>query len=307
VKFAIRAFATLALILPVCPRAAAQMGQEDFSKCTGSINPARGNVSVIHITCPDDDNNLLVLDGPEGYLLVDHPEAASNAIVQKQLDGLGKRPVRFIVNTHWHYDHVGGNEIYAPDAVVVAHENVRARLMTQQKPWWSPIPIGPYPERAWPRITYRDALSIHFDGENVTLARYGVGHTDGDSIVYFENANLVDVGDLFHGKGHFSGGVDLAGIAKVLAAVVEKTNDRTIIVPGHGAISSRRDVAEYVDFLNDTIASVRAQIAAGKSDEEIQAAGLSEKWRNWPAEGNGGVRYFLHSIYNSLTNPDLNQ
>ncbi|HYL46216.1 MAG TPA: MBL fold metallo-hydrolase [Candidatus Limnocylindrales bacterium] len=306
-KFLLRSVATLALMLPVCPRAAAQMGQEDFSKCTGSINPVRGNVSVLRVTCPDDDNNLLVLDGPEGYLLVDHPEAASNAILQKLLDELGKRPVRFVVNTHWHYDHVGGNEIYAPGAVVVAHENVRARLMTQQKPWWSPTPIGPYPQRAWPRVSYRDELSIHFDGENVTLAHYGVGHTDGDSIVYFENANVVDVGDLFHGKGHFSGGADMQGIAKVLAAVVAKINDATIVVPGHGAISNRRDLAEYVNFLNDTIASMKEQIAAGKTDAEIQAAGLPEKWQAWPAVGQAAVREFLHYTYNSLTKPDLNQ
>lgn len=305
-KSAIRAMAVFALLLQAGP-VAAQMGQEDFSKCTGRTIPERGNVSFIHIACPDDDNNLIVLSGPEGLLLVDHPEAASNGIVQKQLDSLGKRPVRFLINTHWHYDHVGGNEIYGPETVIVAHENVRTRLMTQQRPWWSPTPIGPYQEKAWPRITYRDELAIYFDGEEVALAHYGIGHTDTDSIVYFEHANIVDVGDLFAGKGHYPGGVDMEGIAKSLSAVVEHTNDDTIIVPGHGAISTRRDVAEFVNFLNDTITTVKAQIAAGKSDQEIQAAGLPENWRSWPASGPAAARDFLHAVYKSVTKRDLNQ
>ena len=306
-KFTIRAIAALALILPSCPLAARQMGQTDFSKCTGRIVPLRGSVSVLEITGPDEHDNLTVLAGPEGYLLVDHPEAAANAIVQKALDELGKRPVRFLIDTHWHYDHVGGNEVYGPEAVIVAHENVRKRLMTKEMPWWSTTPIGPYPERAWPRITYREWLAIHFADQDVALEHYGNGHTDGDSVVYFQGANIVDVGDLFHGKGHFSGGADMEGLAKALSIVVEKTNDGTIIIPGHGEISNRRDVAEYVQFLNDSIASVRAQIAAGKTDKAIQAAGLQEKWKGWPAVGTEAVREFLHIIYKSLTEHDLNQ
>ena len=126
------------------------MGQTDFTKAETKITPVRGNITLIQIRTPQDYNNIIVLSGANGYLLVDHPEAAAHPIIQKALDDMGKRPVRFLLNTHWHYDHVGGNEFYGPDAIIVAHENVRKRLMTKQTPPWSPTPIGPYPERAWP-------------------------------------------------------------------------------------------------------------------------------------------------------------
>jgi cyclase len=137
-------------------------------------------------------------------LLVDHPELAANPAIQKMLDGLGKRPVKFLLNTHWHYDHVGGNAIYGPEAIVVAHENARKRLMT--KPYWLPNPIGPDAARAWPVITFRDKLSVHFADEDVEMDHYTNGHTDGDSVIYFAHANVVDVGDLFWGKGNVAGG-----------------------------------------------------------------------------------------------------
>jgi cyclase len=286
---------------------ALQLGATDYEKAETKIVPVRPNISVIQIKTPQDLNNIIVLAGPDGYLLVDHPEAAANPLVQKALDSLGKKPVRFLLNTHWHYDHVGGNEIYGPGAVIVAHENVRKRLMTAQKPFWSPVAIGPYPERAWPTITFRDSLTIHFAGEDIEMDHYANGHTDSDSMVYFDHANVAVLGDIYDGKGSLDSGADMEGIAKSLAAVLAHTNGETILITGHNdEFSNRADLATYLPLLNKTIDLVRGELAAGKSEKEVSDAGLPAFWAPWfaprplPAAHN-----FMSRIYKTLahTNP----
>jgi cyclase len=295
-------FAFLFLILVCGSASARQMGQTDYTKAQTKIVPLRGNLTLIRIETPEDLNNIVVLSGPDGYLMVDHPEVASHPIIQKALDDLGKRPVKFLLNTHWHYDHVGGNEIYGPDTIIVAQENVRKRLMTKQTPPWSPTPIGPYPERAWPRFTFRDSLTIHFDGEDIECSHYANGHTDGDSVAYFSGANVVVVGDIFDSKGGLAAGLDMEGIARSLSAVLEHINDDTIIVSGHGELENRRDLALYVSLLNETIARVRQEINASKSEKEIVDEGLPEIWKPWFAPKDVPREHdFMQRIYATLT------
>ena len=300
------AFALLPFFAP-CAAHAFQVGATDFTKAETKIIPVRANISVIQIRTPQDLNNILVLATPEGYLLVDHPEAVANPIVQKALDSLGKKPVRFLINTHWHYDHVGGNEIYGPDAVIVAHENVRKRMITRQTPYWSPAPIGPYPERAWPRITFRDSLTIHFAGDDIELDHYANGHTDSDSVVYFARENVAVLGDIYDGKGSLDSGADVEGIAHSLAAVLDRTNDDTILITGHNNdFSNRRDLAQYLPLLNETIAQVRRDIAAGKTEKEVSDAGLPAFWKPWFAPGPVPAAHnFMARVYKTLahTNP----
>jgi cyclase len=302
----LRAGLMLALLCVCRPACAFQVGTTDFTKGVTKVLPVRDNVTVIQIRTPQDLNNIVVLTGQDGYLLVDHPEPAANPAIQRALDDLGKRPVKFLLNTHWHYDHVGGNEIYGPDAIIVAHENVRKRLMTKQTPFWSPTPIGPYPERAWPRITFRDMVTIHFAGEDIEMDHYANGHTDTDSVVYFARANVVDVGDIYDGKGSYAGGADIEGIAHSLSAVLERINDDTVIITGHSEMSNRRELAEYVPLLNQTIALVRQEIAAGKSEKEVADAGLPEIWKPWfaPQAAPAG-RDFVRQIYATLNHTDI--
>jgi cyclase len=298
----LRCVAFLTAFIACRPMFAFQIGEADFTKAETKVIPVRGNITLIQIHVPQDVFHIAVLSGPEGYLLVDNPEAAGNPLVQKTLDDMGKRPVKFTLNTHWHYDHVGGNEIYGPDAIIVAQENVRKRLMTKQTPAWSPTPIGPYPERAWPRITFRDSLTIHFDGEDIEMDHYANGHTDGDSVVYFAQANVVDVGDIYDSKGGLAGGVDMEGIARSLSAVLERINDQTIIITGHSRLSNRSELAMFVPMLEQTIAHVRQEVAAGKSEKEIVDEGLPEIWKPWFAPEAVRVdRDFMRQIYTTVT------
>jgi cyclase len=197
---------------------------------------------------------------------------------------------------------------YPALALQMGQENVRKRLMTKQTPPWSPTPIGPYPERAWPRITFRDSLTVHFDGEDIELDHYANGHTDSDSVVYFAAANVVDVGDIFTSKGDLAGGIDMEGIAHSLTAVLARINDDTIIVSGHGELENRSDLALYVPLLSQTIEHVRQEIVAGKSEKEIAAEGLPAIWQPWFAPKPVPVEHdFIQRIYASLThtsNPD---
>ncbi|MGA2887202.1 MAG: MBL fold metallo-hydrolase [Terracidiphilus sp.] len=278
------------------------MGEVDFSKAEAKIIEVRGNIHLIEIRVPQGLYNIAVLSGPDGYLLVDHPEAAAYPMVQKALDDLGKRPVKFLLNTHWHYDHVGGNEIFGPDATIVAQENVRKRLMTKQRPPWSPTSIGPYPERAWPRITFRDSLTIHFDDEDIEMEHYANGHTDGDSVVYFARANVVDLGDIFAGQRNLTGGIDMEGTARSLSAVLDRINDETIVITGHGELSNRRDLSVYISLLEHTMVHVRKEISYGKTEKEIVDERLPEVWKPWFAPQAIPVdRDFMQAIYSTVT------
>ena len=311
-KVILRAVAILTLLFLCRPGCALQWllpDQSDFTKAVVKVIPVRSNITVIQIHTPQASFNMVVLAGPDGYLLVDHPESAANPAVQKALDGLGKRPVNFLLDTHWHYDHVGGNEIYGPGALIVAHENVRKRLMTKQSPYWSPKAIGPYPERAWPVITFRDMVTIHFAGEDIELDHYANGHTDSDSVVYFARANVVDVGDLFWSKGSVAGGADIEGIARSLSAVLDRINDDTVIITGHTEMSNRRDLAQYVRLLNESFALVRQEIAAGKSEKDVADAGLPQLWKPWFAPAPVPAEHeFMRGIYEALTHTNnLNQ
>jgi cyclase len=301
-KIIFHSWLILALLVVCRPVYAFQLGEADFTKAVTKVLPVRDNISVIQIRTPQDLNNIVVLAGADGYLMVDHPEPAANPAIQKALDDLGKRPVKFLLNTHWHYDHVGGNEIYGPDAIIVAHENVRKRLMTKQTPFWSPTPIGPYPERAWPRITFRDMITVHFAGEDIEMDHYANGHTDTDSVVYFARANVVAVGDIYDGKGSYASGADVEGIARSLSAVLDRINDDTVIITGHSEISNRRELAEYLPLLNQTIALVRKEIAAGKSEKDVADAGLPEIWKPWFAPHAVPAGHdFMRRIYATLT------
>ena len=286
-----------------------QPGESDFTKAETKVLPVSGNISLIQIRTPQAPFNIAVLAGPNGYLLVDHPEPAANPAIRKALDGMGKRPVKFLLNTHWHYDHVGGNAIYGPAAIIVAQENVRKRLITQQIPFWSRTPIGPYPKRAWPVITFRDMLTIHFAGEDVELDHYANGHTDGDSVVYFAHANVVAVGDIFLGKASVIGSADIEGIIHSLSAVLDRINDDTVIITGHNEMSNRRDLAQFVQFLNETVALVRREIAAGTSEKDVTEAGLHELWMPWYAPDAVPAEHeFMRGIYATLTHTNhLNQ
>jgi glyoxylase-like metal-dependent hydrolase (beta-lactamase superfamily II) len=232
--------------------------------------------------------NVVASVGDDGVLMIDddYREMAPAYIdALESLAGEGSSPA-FVLNTHWHFDHVGGNQTWGErGAVIVAHTNVRTRMGTRQEMKAMNRVVEASPASALPVVTFDDSLAVHFNGDDLEVQHYAAGHTDGDSVVYFTGQNVVHMGDLFF-NGFFpfvdigSGG-SVSGYVAAVAEVLSRADDTTVIVPGHGPLANKADLASYLGMLNATTALVREKLAAGESVESIAEAGLGEEWASW--------------------------
>ena len=276
--------------------AAAQ--ERDFSKVEIKAIPVAGKVQMLQGA----GGNIGVSVGSDGLLIVDDEFAPLAEKIRAALKGLGQGDLAFVLNTHWHFDHTGGNETFGPEATIVAHDNVRKRLEKGQALLGQQIP--PAPPKALPVITFGESLSIHFNGEEIRVLHYPRGHTDGDSIIFFTGSNVVHMGDHYF-AGFFpfvdleSGG-SLAGFTANIEKVLGQLPDDVKIIPGHGPLSTKADLRGYLAMLKETTAHVRQRIDAGKDLKAIQAEGLPGKWKEW---GNGFIKTedWIALIHTSLT------
>lgn len=221
--------------------------------------------------------NMGLSVGEDATFLVDDQFAPLTPKIQAAIADLTDRPVDFVFNTHWHFDHVGGNENFGEaGALIVAHDNVRERMSTDQflEAFNREVPASP-PE-ALPVVTFNDKVTMHLNGEAIRAFHTPHAHTDGDSIIYFEGANVFHMGDTFFHKlypfidGSSGGSVD--GVIEAANAVLAMTDAESIIIPGHGPLATRDDLRAYRDMLATVRDSVRAMIADGMSVEAVQAA-----------------------------------
>jgi cyclase len=203
--------------------------------------------------------------------------------VRKLKDG----PVRFVINTHYHPDHVGGNEpMRGAGAVIVAHETVRKRMSVDQFSKLMDRKLPAAPAAALPVVTFGDGVTLHWNGETIRVEHVAPAHTDGDSHIWFEKANVLHMGDTFV-NGFFpfidveSGG-DVAGFIESANRVLAKSNAKTKIVPGHGPLASQADLAKFRDMLVDVKARVEKGIKSGKTrDQFIAAKPLADLEAEW--------------------------
>lgn len=232
--------------------------------------------------------NVVASIGEDGVLIIDDDyeemvpayEAALTDLV-----GADANP-RFIINTHWHLDHVGGNLFWADrGAVVLAHSNVRERMSTRQEMKAFDRVVEASPAEALPVITYGDSLALHFNDDDIEVQHYASAHTDGDSVVYFTSENVVHMGDLFFKDGFpfvdLGSGGSVAGYIAAADAILARVDDATVIVPGHGSLADRADLQRYRDMLVTTSSAVQARLDAGESVDSIVEQGLGEEWAPW--------------------------
>ena len=255
------------------------VGAQDFSDVEIVTHHVAGSIYMLEGA----GGNIGVSAGPDGILIVDDQFAPLADKIRAALGELNKGELEFILNTHWHGDHTGGNEVFGAEAPIIAHHNVRKRLSTRQE-----RPSGarePAPEGAWPVITFGDALSVHFNDEEIEVIHVPTGHTDGDSVIYFTKSNVVHMGDqFFAGRFPF---VDLAsggtidGYLRNVATVLEKIPADAKIIPGHGPLSSVEDLRAFHDMLEETIGIVHRAVEAGKSLEQAKEEGFPEKYESW--------------------------
>ena len=220
--------------------------------------------------------NIGVSYGEDGTILVDDQFAPLTEKIQQAIAGLGASPTRFLVNTHWHGDHTGGNEAFAgAGASIMAHENVRIRLAEGGE--INGNAVAPRPAAALPVITYDHGMTLHVNGDTVEVMYLGGGHTDGDSIVFWRDANVIHMGDLFFFQFGWpfvdtdSGG-DVTNLLTSLSLAISMIDEDTVVIPGHGPIATRADLVAYRAMIAQGVDRIRPLIRDGMTLEEAKAA-----------------------------------
>ncbi len=272
-----------------------------FDDVKVELKTLRGGVHMI----TGAGGNIGVLTGPDGLLLVDDqfvPLAEKiQAVIAKADPKHGATAPHYVLNTHWHADHTSGNVHFGPRAEVVAHHNVRERLSKIQR-----LPrktYQPLPKTALPDVTYQSDMAIHFNGETIRLRHYPNAHTDGDSVVFFVNAQVVHMGDIFF-EGRFpfvdleSGG-SIQGVIAAIEDVLKRAPKEAIVIPGHGPASNIAGLERYLGMLKETVGLIRSRIAEGASEDDAVNAGLPKKygWLSWEFIS---TEKYVRALYRSL-------
>ncbi len=240
--------------------------------------------------------NIGVSVGADGVLIVDDQFAPLAGKIRAAIGELGGGDPTFILNTHFHGDHTGGNAHFGGKGVIVAHRNVRNRLVARR------VDDKPLPSAALPEITFDEGLSIHFNGEELRVVHFPNAHTDGDGAVFFTDSNVVHTGDLFF-NGRFPyvdlrGGGDVQGYIEAVRSLLKQIPPDARIIPGHGPLAEPADLRAALEMLETCVNLVKEAIGGGKTLEEVQAAGVPEKWQSW-GQGWMSTDRWLAIVYDS--------
>lgn len=269
--------------------------QQDVTVKTSKV---AGNVYILQ----GRGGNIGALVGQEGILIVDDDYKAVSEKLAAALKDLGSASPKFVFNTHWHGDHTEGNEFFGKQSMIVAHANVRKRLLDP------PVIFGqktaPYAPFALPMITYTASMSIQFNGEEVKAVHYPNGHTDGDTVVFFMGSNVVHLGDdFFVGRFPFvdldSGG-SVQGLINNVGSLLSTIPADAKLIPGHGPVATISDLKAYHTMLIESSKIVTDGMKAGKSLDDMKKAGLPEKFKE---AGSGFIKtdQWIETIFKSYS------
>jgi cyclase len=284
---------TLSLLATLTIAASAASAQQNFDKVEIKATHVAGNVHMLEGA----GGNIGVSAGPDGVLLVDNQFLPLAGKIDAAVAKLHPGPLKFMLNTHWHGDHAGGNPHFGKKALVVAHQNVRVRLSNATKP---------APPEALPVVTLKDTASIHFNGEEIRLWHVGSGHTDGDVIIHFTKSGVIHMGDQFVNPRFpfvdVASGGDVAGYIKTVGDVLAQCDDTVKIIPGHGALATKADLKKFHDMLVGTSALVKQGVAAGKSLTEIKADQAWQQWREFSTDASFiSASRWIDALYNAFS------
>jgi len=249
--------------------------------------------------------NIGVSAGPDGVYLIDDQFAPLSEKILAAVRTLSDKPIRFVINTHWHRDHTGGNEDLGKEgATIVAHENVRKRMSAEH---FNPIfkrKTPPAPQAAWPQLTSADGITLHLTGEHARIVHAPAAHTDGDSFVHFSEANVIHAGDLFFNGFYpfidaWSGG-SIAGLIVAVDKILAIANEDTRIIPGHGPMATRADLVAYREMLETVRDRVAAAKKDGKSAADMVGAGMfNDIEKSW-GDGFLNTQKFITIVYEGM-------
>lgn len=260
---------SLAIAVVAAPAAA----QQDFSGVTIQAVPVASGVFML----TGAGGNIGLSVGVDGAFIVDDQYAPLTERIKAAIATQTTAPVRFVVNTHWHGDHSGGNEhMGEAGAIIIAHDNVRKRMSTQQFIAAFGDTVPPSPKAALPVVTFADGVTFHWNGDEIRVFHVSPAHTDGDAVIHFVGANVIHTGDLYFNGGYpfidVSSGGRLSGVIAAVDQLLRIANPATKIIPGHGALSGRAELVAYRGVLVTTRTRIGKMIAAGKTREAVVAA-----------------------------------
>lgn len=276
---------------------------QDFSKVQIKVSKVAGTVYMLEGA----GGNIGASVGDDGIVVVDDQYAPLAEKIQAALKGITDKPVRFIINTHYHGDHTGGNEFFQKQAPIIAQDNVRKRLeedgafgnggsLHMER---KAVPAG-----ALPIITFDHDVTVHLNGEDIRALHFPAGHTDGDSVIYFPKSNVVHMGDDFVTYGFpfidVDGGGSIDGMISGVEGAIEKLPPDVKIIPGHGPVSSLDDVRAYVKMLKETRAAVQQALGKNMTLAEMKEKKILDPWKKYSGDFIS-EDVFLETVYNSLT------
>ncbi|MBM4187515.1 MAG: MBL fold metallo-hydrolase [Gemmatimonadetes bacterium] len=247
--------------------------------------------------------NIGLSVGEDAVFVIDDQFAPLTPKILAAIAALTPKPVKFVVNTHWHFDHTGGNEnLGKAGALIVAHDNVRTRMSSEQFIQAFNRREPPAPKDALPVVTFAEGVTFHLNGDRIAVSHLPAAHTDGDALIYFSKANVLHMGDVFNMSGlpfvDRSSGGSIHGVIAAAERAIGMSNASTQIIPGHGRVVRRGELQAWRDMLVALRDRMRAEIAAGRSVDEVLAAKITEPYaKDWP----GGHERFVRTLHQELS------
>lgn len=278
--------------------------QQDFSKVEIKVTKVSGNIYMLEGA----GGNIAASVGEDGIVIVDDQFAPLAEKIQAALKGITDKPVRFIINTHYHGDHTGGNEAFTNQgSTVIAQDNVRKRLEsggTAGNGGSIRMENKPASKATLPIITFAEDVTVHLNGEDIRALHFPAGHTDGDAVIFFPKNNVVHMGDDFVRYGFPFIDVASGGSIQGMISAMEKTTAMlppdVKVIPGHGALSNLDDVRAFVKMLKETSAVVQKAIDRHQTLEQMKQAKILAPWQQFSGSF-VNTDAFIETLYNSLT------
>ncbi|HEX5734527.1 MAG TPA: MBL fold metallo-hydrolase [Blastocatellia bacterium] len=278
------------------------MRRDDFSNVEIKVSKVGGNVYMLKGA----GGNIGFSAGRDGIVLVDDQFAPLADKIKAALKAITDKPLRFIINTHYHFDHVDGNADFQKDAPVIAHHNVRKRLESGGTPGnlgSVKQVLKPAAREALPILTFSQDVTIHLNGEDIRVLHYPGGHTDGDSLIFFPESNVVHMGDDFVTYGFpfidLAGGGSVAGMIEAAEYVIANLPADVKVIPGHGIVSNLGDVRNFVTMIKETRAVVDDAVKAGKGLDQMKREKILEAWEQWSGDFIS-TDAFIETLFNDL-------
>ena len=292
--------------IAVRPGGAAGAQQPDFSKVEIKVTKVSGNIYMLE----GEGGNIAASVGDDGIVIVDDQFAPLADKIQTALKNLKitDKPVRFVINTHYHGDHTGGNAPFANSgSTLIAQDNVRRRLESggvAGNGGSLKMENKPAPKAALPVITFDHDVTVHLNGEDIQALHFPAGHTDGDAVIFFPKNNVVHMGDDFVRYGFPFIDVASGGSVQGMIAAMDKVSAElpadVKVIPGHGQVSNLDDVRAYVKMLKETSAAVQKAIDANKTLDQMKQEKILEPWAKWSGQFIDSDK-FIETLYHSLT------